>query len=237
MFSQSAELYDLIYSSFKNYETESAKAAGLIRAAHPDAKTILDVACGPGEHARILAEKHGFRVDGIDIEPKFVSIAAGKCPTGKFHRADMTSFKLKNKYDVIVCLFSSIGYVKTLKNVDRTLACFRRHLAPRGIVLVEPWFTPEAWKGGMIFMNTVEKDDVKVCRMGCSTLKKKVSKLSFEYLVGRPGGVERHSEIHELGLFTTAEMTGSFRKNGFNVDYHPTGLAGRGMYIAREPEG
>lgn len=53
MFSASAELYDLIYSSFKDYPAETAQLAALIRAAHPVAHRILDVACGTAEHAAI----------------------------------------------------------------------------------------------------------------------------------------------------------------------------------------
>ena len=53
MFSASAELYDLIYSSFKDHPAETAQLAALIRAAHPVAHRILDVACGTAEHAAI----------------------------------------------------------------------------------------------------------------------------------------------------------------------------------------
>jgi SAM-dependent methyltransferase len=42
----------------------------------PHAKTILDVACGTGEHARLLPSD--FEVDSIDLEPKFVEIARAK---------------------------------------------------------------------------------------------------------------------------------------------------------------
>ena len=52
MFSASADVYDLIYSSFRDYPAETAQLAALIRAAHPAARRILDVACGTAEHAR-----------------------------------------------------------------------------------------------------------------------------------------------------------------------------------------
>src|SRR5690348_4593728 len=71
MFSESAAFYDLIYSAFKDYPAEAAALAGVIRREHPRAKTILDVACGTGEHARLLAREHGFDVDGLDLDPAF----------------------------------------------------------------------------------------------------------------------------------------------------------------------
>jgi ubiquinone/menaquinone biosynthesis C-methylase UbiE len=66
MFSETAELYDLIYASFKDYVTESDRLAALITRVRPGARTVLDVACGTGEHARLLREHHRLAVDGID---------------------------------------------------------------------------------------------------------------------------------------------------------------------------
>lgn len=233
MFSASADYYDLIYSSFKNYADETSKIAALIREKCPAAKTVLDVGCGTGEHVRLLTVEHGFAVDGMDLEPKFAAIAAQKNPNGSFHHADMTAFELHKKYDVVLCLFSSIGYVKSLENVGKTLACFHRHLNPNGIAIVEPWFTPEAWTAGRVFMKTVEKDGLAICRMGHTTLKGSISELAFEYLIGGPDGITRQSERHELGLFTTAEQLHCFRENGFDVTHDEKGLTGRGMFVGK----
>jgi hypothetical protein len=48
MFNASAEFYDLIYSSFKDYGAETAQIANLLRRMSPRCKTVLDVACGTG---------------------------------------------------------------------------------------------------------------------------------------------------------------------------------------------
>jgi len=113
MFSESTELYDLIYSQFKDYPAEASALASLIRAEHPTARTVLDVACGTAEHARLLVETHGFDVDGLDLDPNFVRIARDKMTRGEVYEGDMTSFTLPRRYDVILCLFSAIGYVKS----------------------------------------------------------------------------------------------------------------------------
>src|SRR5437867_7560542 len=99
MFTESAELYDLIYSSFKNYAEETAALATTIRHAHAQAHTVLDVACGTAEHARLLTEEHGFSVDGLDLDPAFVRIARQKLPRGTVYEGDMTSFALSRRYD------------------------------------------------------------------------------------------------------------------------------------------
>ena len=114
MFSKSAELYDKIYFEFKDYEAEAQMINESINRENPSAQKILDVACGTGEHARILREKYGFDVDGIDLNDKLISLAQRKNPIGNFNNADMVDFDLGKSYDIVMCLFSSIGYVKTL---------------------------------------------------------------------------------------------------------------------------
>src|SRR3954462_10482336 len=130
MFSETAALYDTIYSTFKDYDAESAKIAALLERERPGCRTVLDVACGTGEHARLLAERHGNRVDGIDLDPTFVEIAQRKNPAGHFGVGDMRDFHLPRRYDAVICLFSSIGYVRTLDGVSEAIARFREHVAP-----------------------------------------------------------------------------------------------------------
>ena len=139
MFHASAEYYDLIYAAFKDYAAEVAQISSLFRRLNPDCRTVLDVGCGTGEHALLLAAR-GFAVDGLDIEPAFVRIAAAKNPAGRFFVADMSDFHLPDRYDALLCLFSPIAYLRSLERVTRTLSCFREHLAPGGVALVEPWF-------------------------------------------------------------------------------------------------
>ncbi len=235
MFSESAELYDLIYSQFKDYEGEAERIAGLIRQLHPGARRLLDVACGTGEHARLLSERHGFQVDGIDLEPAMVRLAAAKVPAGDFRVADMIAFDLERSYDAVLCLFSSIGYVRTLPNVERALASFRRHLAPGGVMVVEPWFAPGVLEPGRVSVNTAEAAGVQVCRMGHTQVEGRMSRLRLDYLIGRPDGIRHAGEVHELGLFTPEEMQACFRAAGLTVDYDAVGLTGRGLYVARAP--
>jgi SAM-dependent methyltransferase len=233
MFSASADLYDLIYAQFKDYVAETKRLADTIRSAHPEARSVLDVACGTGEHARLLADTHAFEVDALDLDPAFVRIAQGKLVRGSVFQADMTSFSLLRSYDVILCLFSSIGYVRTLDNVTRTLDAFRRHLAPGGLVIVEPWFPPGFLESGRTIASSAAANGVSVCRVGHTQVDGRISRIRFEYLIGRPTGIEHASEVHELGLFTKEEMLACFHAAGLSADYDAAGVSDRGLYVSR----
>lgn len=234
MFSRSAHLYDLIYRQFKDYTDESRRVAELLDRVHPEARTVLDVACGTGEHARLLAQEYGYSVDGLDVEPEFVRLAEQKHPDGRFVCGDMTDFDLGGCYDAVLCLFSSIGYVRTLENVERTLSQFRRHLAVGGVVVVEPWIEPAAWQSGRVFMHTAESEDVSVCRMSHSAQRGRMSVLEFHFLIGRDEGVEHLTETHQLGLFTRDELERCFVAAGFkDIKYDAEGLTGRGIFTAQ----
>ena len=233
MFSESAELYDLIYSSFKDYAGETDAVATILRSANPACRTVLDVACGTGEHARLLGERHGFEVDGIDLEPAFVRIAERKNPTGTFVVADMRRFDLGRRYDAVICLFSAIGYVRTLEQLTETIRCFRDHLDPSGVMVVEPWFAPGILDDGHTSTAVNEAQGIRVERHARTEIDGRISRLHFDYDIVDHGRAYQTSEVHELGLFTVDEMRRAFEANGLTVEHDPTGLIGRGLYVAR----
>jgi len=232
MFVESAELYDAIYH-FKNYARECERLRGLIGEAVPAASTILDVACGTGEHARFLKEHYA--VDGVDINENYLRAARLKNPAGNYTRADMTDFDLGRTYDVVTCLFSAIGRVTTFERLERAIACMARHVRPGGVLIVEPWFTPDQWNPGSLFVHVGEIGAAKVCRMSLSGRDGDVSILLYHYLRGTPEGIEHYTERLELGLFTRDEMTWAFESVRTAVRYDSEGLIGRGLYLAMQP--
>ena len=232
MFSASAEYYDLIYSTFKDYEAEAARIAQLLRRLNPLCRTVLDVACGTGEHARLLAAD-GFAVDGLDVDAAFVRMARGKHPAGRFFEADMSDFDLPGRYDAVTCLFSSIAYLRTLDRVAGALKCFREHLSPGGVIVVEPWFAPGVLDPERVARNAGEADGVRVTRVSRVEVEARLSRLYFDYEITDGTGTRRASEVHELGLFTTPELLEAFRSAGLAADHDPKGLTDRGLYVAR----
>ncbi|XZF15558.1 class I SAM-dependent DNA methyltransferase [Chitinophagaceae bacterium MMS25-I14] len=230
MFTKSAHIYDLVYS-FKDYRAEADKIGGEIHRLKPEARTLLDIACGTGEHHRYL--KENFSVDGTDINEHFLEIARQKNPEGTYSNADMRSFELGRKYDVVTCLFSSVGYLKNLDEITSALRSFYNHLSPGGLLIVEPWFTEDNWKDGNTNMQTHNTDEVKVCRMHRSYKEGNISVLDFHYLIGtKDKDIQYFEERHELRLTSVAEMMEALVQAGFKSTYDPAGFTGRGVYYA-----
>ncbi len=230
MFNRSAAFYDAIYS-FKNNEEEAAMVHALIQEhKRSPGDTLLDVACGTGKHLRFLS-RH-YRAEGLDLDSGMLEVARRENPGVGFHQGDMTSFDLARQFDVITCLFSSIGYARTLERMRQTVQTLARHLRPGGVLLVEPWFTPEEFRPGMLGARFVDEPELKIARMDLSEVIDGVSVLDFHYLVGTPQGIEHFTERHELGLFTREQYLQAFADAGLEASLDPRGLMGRGLYIA-----
>lgn len=229
MFLESPELYDAIYH-FKNYAHECEILRAVIAVAAPGARTILDVACGTGEHDKFLKDK--FSVDGVDLNENYLRAARAKNPAGRYTRADMTGFNLGTTYDAVTCLFSAIGYVRTADLLHRAIASMARHVKPGGALIVEPWLIPDDWKTGVSHLHAGEIGADKVVRMSLSGREGNLSIIKMHYLRSTPAGIEHFSERLELGLFTRDEMTHAFESANMNVRYDSEGLMGRGMYVA-----
>jgi SAM-dependent methyltransferase len=234
VFTRSDAFYDAVYG-FKDYAAEAARLRDFLerrRGAGAPA-TLLDVACGTGKHLEQL--RRWYAVEGLDVDARLLAVAAGRLPGVPLHLGDMTTFDLGQEFGAVTCLFSSIGYVRTAGRLRRAVACMARHVAPGGVLAVEPWFSPETYRPGGPHALFVDQPDFKLARMNVSAVAGRRSVLDFHYLLATPGGVEHFTEHHELGLFTRDEYEGAFRAAGLRVGYDAEGLSGRGLFLGMRP--
>jgi SAM-dependent methyltransferase len=217
--------------SFKDYGKEAAMVHEAIQSHKKSAgNALLDVACGTGKH---LAEfDRWYDVWGLDLEAELLEVAAKSVSPERLQKADMRDFDLGRSFDAITCLFSSIGYMKSEADMRTAISNMARHLAPGGVLIVEPWLYPEHYQSPHLHMLTVDHDDLKIARMSNGRREGDVSIIDFEYLIMTFDGPIRESERHELGLFSQDQYRQALEAVGLEVDYDPIGPMGRGLFSA-----
>jgi len=232
-----AKYYDFIYT-WKDYKKEAEVITRLINENKLSAENkLLDVACGTGAHLEYFVDN--FDCVGVDLNPEMLEVAKEKAPKAKFYSADMIDFDLKQKFDAVICLFSSIGYVKKEENLRKTIACFVKHLKKGGIVIIEPWLTKEIYRVGSPHMNTYDGEKLKIARVNVSELKDDIiSYFEMHYLIAEENKPVIHFvDKHELAMFPINKILTIMNDYGLKTEYIKEDLFdNRGLLLGIKPK-
>lgn len=234
IYANNGRYYDLVYG-WKDYKKETETIKRLItKFKINNGNKLLDIGCGTGEHLKFMS--HNYDCVGLDINPGLLTIASRKNKDINFREGNMVNFKIDMNFDVITCLFSAIGYVRTLDNLEKTLKNLFSHLNLGGVLIIEPWFNKKSknFKVNVPFLTTFEDKDVKIARLSMAKIKDDLSIMDTHYLVAENGGDVKHfSEEHVLGLFEKDDILKIMKKVGFSPMFLDKGLSeeDRGLYI------
>lgn len=108
----------------------------------PSGARVLDLACGQGRHAHLLAEA-GFDVDGYDLSKDLLKLAKNR-GTGarlRYTRGDMRKLPMRwrRRFDAVVNLFTSFGFFDKPADDAQVIKECARVLKPGGVMI---------WQGG-----------------------------------------------------------------------------------------
>jgi SAM-dependent methyltransferase len=131
-YEQFGEFYD---AAMGDRRAATEQVMELIRAAKPDAKTVLELGCGTGSILKRLQDD--YEVSGLDISGKMLSLARKKVPRSKLYRQNMVDFRIDRRFDVIFCVFDSINHVRRFSDWKKVFAVVRRHLSPDGCFIFD----------------------------------------------------------------------------------------------------
>jgi len=231
-FHQLAEYYDAL-NDHKDYRAETRRLEAIARKLGPTGRTSwLDVACGTGRHLAFLKRRHA--VEGVDASPEMLRIARRRVPGVRLRRGDMRTFDLHRRFDVVSCLFSAIGHLRTKADVRTAYANFARHLRDGGVLIVEPWIQPSAFRTGMLHLRTHERPDLAIVRLAFSARRGNRSMIHYHFLIGEPGrGVRHFAHVSEGLLLSPEEHFELMRSAGLSrVSLDPGFLRDRGLLVA-----
>ena len=172
-------------------------------------------------------------MEGLDLDEQLLAIASERLPGVPLHHGNMLDFDLGKRFDVVTCLFSSVAYAGTTENLARAIRAMTDHVAPGGLLVVEPFFNQDQWDVGHLSALFVDEPDLKIARMNLAEPPQDgVVTIEFHYLVGTPRGVEPLTEPHRIALFEPTDYLEAFRAVGLEPEHDRQGLMGRGLYVA-----
>ncbi|CAM5434447.1 class I SAM-dependent methyltransferase [Streptomyces purpurascens] len=227
-----ARVYDLVHRERgKDYRAETEAVAAAARRSRPGAGRLLDVACGTGGHLRHFADLFA-HVEGVELSEPMAEEARAALPGVTVHAGDMRDFRLGTTFDVVTCMFGSVGYMTSVAELGRALRMFARHLEPGGVAVVDPWWFYETFADGHVSADIVTVDGVTVSRVSHSARRGRTSHMDVHFVVAEPGaGAQHFVDTHIISLFSRSEYEQAFRDAGFAVEYLPEAPSGRGLFV------
>jgi SAM-dependent methyltransferase len=103
-------------------------------------RSVLDLACGPGRHAIVLARK-GYQVTGVDCSALLLGKAKSRAEAEgldvEFVEEDMRRFRRPGAYDLALSMFTSFGYFDSRDDDLTVLRNVRDSLAPGGALVMD----------------------------------------------------------------------------------------------------
>lgn len=239
------DVYDIVHSYHKNYAKETEKLLKRVRGAigrNPD--SWLDVACGTGHHLEALHHAGVPRLAGLDSSP--TQVAGAKQRLAPFdidlELADMRNFSFNGEenFDVVSCLFSSVGHLESNDDYLRALQRMAAHLKPKGVVIVEPWIAAEDFVPGRVDAEVFVHGPAKIVRITkhCLGDNPNFCELEFRFVVSEKDNavIKDWTTTLQLRLRSVEEQLQLFNEVFNRVEFQSTGAGSRGVFIARKPK-
>jgi SAM-dependent methyltransferase len=140
-----ADAYDALYAD-KGYAAECDLVEQMIqRHGVGTVGRILDLGCGTGGHAILLAAR-GYDVTAVDRSAEMLRHARAKGgQTGanvRWIEGDARSVEIGDRFDAVLLMFAVLSYQTSNDDVLATLRTVRRHLRPGGLVVFDVWYGP-----------------------------------------------------------------------------------------------
>mgnify|MGYP001596749253 FL=1 len=109
---------------------------------------------------------------------------------------------LKKKFDIVLCLFSSIVHLKNYANLRKAIDNLSRHLKAGGVLILESFIEKSDFIEDHVYLSSFDGKDVKIARIGTSKLSKKGVMIWYtHYLIGKDSKVMHLEDVDELMLF------------------------------------
>ena len=131
-YSEFAAFYDQIMGD-RMVDIERVKR--FVACYHPAARSLLELGCGTGAFLAGMATE--LSVVGIDRCDEMLAVAARSAPTARLVSADITSFSLRTRFDVVICMFDTINHLPSLEQWQAMFDRVHEHLVAGGLFVFD----------------------------------------------------------------------------------------------------
>jgi ubiquinone/menaquinone biosynthesis C-methylase UbiE len=182
---------------------------------HP--RTAVDLACGTGSVALLLAEK-GLQVVAVDMSEEMLCVAAQKAQEQslqiQFACQRLQDLRLPRGVDLAVCALDSLDYILDPQDCRMAINRIYKALNPGGCFIFDV-NTPEKLKAmdGQVFLD--EDDDVYCVWRGEFDEETNICSYGMDLFQSRGDMWERSFEEHQEYAYTREQLTEYLKAAGF----------------------
>ncbi|MCY1517287.1 dTDP-3-amino-3,4,6-trideoxy-alpha-D-glucopyranose [compost metagenome] len=214
-----SKYYDKLYYD-KNYDAETDYLIQLITRYNENAKQLIDLGCGTGKHAKLLAGK-GYEITGLDQSEEMIHIARINSSL-HFILGDITDFKLDMKFDVALSVFHVFSYLTENEDLLNAFINIHKHLKEKGIFILDVWHTPAVHSQiPEARTKIVETKELQIIRHARPTIFSDSNLVNVQYelkIVNKQTGEqEQIIEDHVIRHFSKPEIELLAKCTGFKV--------------------
>lgn len=134
-----ADYYDIVFEGNVSREVDFAIALYRCRTGRT-LSSVLELACGPGYHARALAAV-GIRAVGLDLSGEMIALAQDKAAADgvavEWLVGDMREFALAEPVDLALCTLDGIDCLLTDEEIVRHFRAVAGNLRRGGLYVIE----------------------------------------------------------------------------------------------------
>ncbi len=179
----------------------------------PSGAKILDMACGAGRHAIILARKK-FNVTAVDLSENLLAIAKKNTDDENlkinFVHSDIRSFKSDDKFNLVLNLFTSFGYFESDEENFLVLQKAYDLLGKDGFFVLD-FFNSNFLKQNLIESSEEILGEVKIHQFR----KIKLNRVTKKIVITKNGNLNQFEE--SVRMFTKDELTDAIKNIGFDI--------------------
>jgi SAM-dependent methyltransferase len=238
VFQEYAAYYDLLNQD-KDFAREANFVHRLIQREMPEARSLLDLGCGTGAHAAILAQM-GYSVHGVDQSSKMLALADRRrqalapevCDRLFFEQNDLRTLRLNKTFDVIVLLFHVISYQTSDADLQATFSTVAAHLNRNGIVLFDLWYGPAVLVDPpALRVKTFEDENFHVSRVANPLMRPSENLVDVHYQIAvtekATGRYQEFTEIHRMRYLFKPELDNFLQEAGLVANGFGEWLTGK----------